>query len=72
MHYWLGFAGGGVPDPPPVGPRLKPFVPGLELPNVELPTGFDVLLAGWPMAPVLPPLMVCMSERGSYVNSHSL
>jgi hypothetical protein len=55
---------GGVPEPP--------FVPVLGLPNVGLPTGLDVLLAGWPMAPAFPPLMVGMSEMGSYVNSHSL
>lgn len=34
-------------------------------PKVELPTGVVVLLAGWPMPPVLPPLMVFVSEMGS-------
>jgi len=41
---------------------------GLELElivELELPTGLEVLLAGWPTVPVLPPLMVCISESGS-------
>jgi hypothetical protein len=41
---------------------------GLELEllvELELPTGLEVLLAGWPTRPVLPPLMVCISESGS-------
>jgi hypothetical protein len=57
----------------PEFPKLEPpklELPKLELPNEELPkaeepTGVEVLLAGWPMAPVFPPLMVCMSEMGS-------
>jgi hypothetical protein len=53
----LGVLVGGPEDGPPKG---------------EEPTGEDVLLAGWPTPPALPPLMVCMSEIGSYVNSHSL
>jgi hypothetical protein len=44
----------------------------VELLKVELLAGLEVLLAGWPIVPVLPPLMVCISESGSYVNSHSL
>ena len=39
--------------------------PEVGLPKVGLPTGVEVLLAGWPMPPALPPLMVCMSEMGS-------
>ena len=46
--------------------------PKEEEPNAEEPAGVVVLLAGWPVAPVLPPPIVCMSEMGSYVNSHSL
>jgi hypothetical protein len=41
---------------------------GLELElivELELPTGLEVLLAGWPTVPVLPPLKVCISESGS-------
>jgi len=40
-------------------------VPEVGLPKVGLPTGVDVLLAGWPMLPALPPLMVGASEMGS-------
>ena len=32
---------------------------------VGVPTGVVVLLAGWPMAPALPPLRVFASEMGS-------
>ena len=39
--------------------------PEVGLPGLGLPTGVDVLLAGWPIPPALPPLMVCMSEIGS-------
>jgi hypothetical protein len=44
------------------------LVPEVGLPEVGVPTGVDVLLAGWPIPaplPALPPLMVCMSEIGS-------
>ncbi len=46
--------------------------PDVGLPKLEPPTGLEALLAGWPIVPVLPPLTVCISESGSYVNSHSL
>jgi len=39
--------------------------PGVEPPKGDEPTGEDVLPAGWPMPPALPPRMVCMSEMGS-------
>ena len=41
------------------------LVPEPELPVLELPAGLEVLLAGWPTVPVLPPLAVCISESGS-------
>lgn len=41
------------PVPDPLGVELLP------------PMGLVVLLAGCPIAPVLPPPMVCMSESGS-------
>ena len=44
-------------------------LPWLGLPKVEVPMGVAVLPTGWP---TLPPLMVFISEMGSYVNSHSL
>jgi hypothetical protein len=43
----------------------KDEFPKDELPNGELPTGVVVLLAGWPINPVLPPPICFMSERGS-------
>jgi hypothetical protein len=42
---------------------LEPGPAGVGL--LGLPTGLDVLLAGWPMVPVLPPLTVGISESGS-------
>ncbi len=39
--------------------------PKVELLKVELPAGVEVLLAGWPTVPVLPPLAVWASESGS-------
>jgi hypothetical protein len=39
--------------------------PDVGLAGFELPTGLEVLLAGWPTVPVLPPLKVCISESGS-------
>ena len=55
------------PDPDPVlpSPELEPGFPNVELPKGELPSGLVVPLAGWPMAPVFPPDMFCMSEIGS-------
>jgi len=45
--------------PPVVGPN-----PGLLLAPGEPPMGGVVLLAGWPMVPVLPPCIIC-SASGS-------
>ena len=50
-----------LPEPNPE-PKLLPE-PDPE-PKVELPTGVEVLLAGWPILPVLPP-WVRMSANGS-------
>ena len=61
VAFGLGLGLGLVVGGPEVGP-----------PNGEERTGVDVLLAGWPTPPALPPVAVCMSEIGSYVNSHSL
>jgi hypothetical protein len=56
--YCWGALGVGLGVVGVVGPEVGP-------PKVGEPTGEDVLLAGWPMPPALPPLMVCMSEIGS-------
>ena len=49
-------APGEVPNPLPEDPLPDPkLLPEPKLlPKLELPTGVDVLLAGWPMLPVLP------------------
>ncbi|SPE23698.1 hypothetical protein SBA5_400110 [Candidatus Sulfotelmatomonas gaucii] len=51
---------GPNPVPPVVGLVVEP-----GLPKGLVPTGLVVLPAGWPMPPVLPPPMVCISESGS-------
>ena len=53
-----------VPDPEPVPEPVPDPVPEVGL-NGFVPTGFEVLLAGWPIAPVFPPPICCMSESGS-------
>ena len=57
-----GYCWGEVVEEGEEGLEVEPDV---GLPKLELPTGLDVLLAGWPTVPVLPPLMVCISESGS-------
>lgn len=57
----LGVGLGVVPKPLP-DPNPLP-VPKL-LPKLELPTGVDVLLAGWPTMPVFPDC-VLISVSGS-------
>ena len=47
-----------------VGFEPVPLVPEPK-DEVGAPTGVVVLLAGWPIWPVLPPPTVCMSESGS-------
>jgi hypothetical protein len=37
----------------------------VPVPKVGVPTCVEVLLAGWPMVPALPPPMVFISEMGS-------
>ncbi len=45
--------------------ELEPVVGVDENGELEPPMGLDIPLAGWPMFPVLPPLMVRISMIGS-------
>lgn len=47
-----------------VVPKLLPVPKPLPDPKLELPTGVDVLLAGWPTMPVFP-AWVLISVSGS-------